>query len=979
MSIAFANPSYLVLLLLIPVIVYFGRRSLAGLDQTRRRLALFVRSLSIIFLVLILAEVQWQDEQDKLEVAFVLDRSRSVPEETRNASLVAFNNINKNMGRHDLSRLIVFGKDAATEQEINEAGQKIKRIQSLVGTDQTNIAKALDSAINSFSPGVKKRIVLFSDGNQTTGDFTALASRAREKGIVVDVVPLSYKLTKEIFVEKVVLPKNVKLNAPYLIRVVVRSLAKTNAVLELYEGGQRIASRRLALEPGVRVETFTRILTKAGFYNVRALLKPEKDSDELYQNNKAFAYVYAKGESKILYVQGEDLDEKPSPHFKTALANVGINFKTIIPAEMPRDENILQQYDAIILDDVAKYELTLKQQAAIARAVKNMGLGLVMIGGPKSFGAGSWQDPPEGAPGGDGDRFPVERALPVKMEPKQKTVIPTGALAIVMHSCEFPQGNDWGRKVTMKAIQTLSAKDYVGVVYYGMSGSEWRFPMQKAANKNALKRRIQGMEPGDMPDFDSSMRMAVNGLLKVKVSMRHMIILSDGDPSPPAPGLLKTCRDNKITITTICIQPHGGKQGSEVALMKRIATTTGGKFYYLTGPKALPKIFIKETKRVARPLIRNIEFTPRASLKSPIIKGFNKLPKLYGHVMTAPKATASVILNTPEKDTQPILIAWRYGVGKSVAFTSDVKPRWSGAWIQSPVYSAFWGQLVRWVSKDVEDSTFQVATKVEGDTGKIVVDAVDENGEFIDKLTVKGVVTTPDGKEQVVELEQAAPGRYKGEFKVGEVGNYTISLLSKDGKDSVAKAATSGLVFPYSDEFKKTQSNELILTEFAKLTKGRVVTLEEALKGDESFFNHDLNIEESLVPRWEFLMILLMCLFPIDVFIRRVMLDYSKIWSWMRAFRSSQPKAVESANQTLDRLRARKLALRGQELKKFEPTNEVFGDDASVAGGAASESNTNTGSPAKAEPPKPEEKPADFTSRLLQAKRRAQKDFEDNK
>lgn len=978
MSIAFANPSYLVLLLLVPVIIYFGRRSLAGLDQTRRRLALLVRSLSIIFLVLILAEVQWQDEQDKLEVAFVLDRSRSVPEDTRSASLVAFNKINEKMDRHDLSRLIVFGKDAATEQEITEPGESIKRIQSLVGTDQSNIARALDSAINSFSPGVKKRIVLFSDGNQTTGDFIALASRAREKGIVVDVVPLSYKLTKEIFVEKVVLPKNVKLNAPYAIRVVVRSLTTTKAVLELYEGGQRIAARRLALKPGVTVETFTRVLTKPGFYNVRALLKPMKDGDELYQNNKAFAYVYAKGESKILYVEGQDFEDQKSPHFKTALANVGINFKTVVPAEVPRDENVLQQYDAIILDDVAKYELTLKQQGAIARAVKNIGLGLVMIGGPKSFGAGSWQDPPGAAPDVETDRYPVERALPVKMEPKQKTVIPTGALAIIMHSCEFPQGNDWGRKVTMKAIQTLSAKDYVGVVYYGMSGSEWRFPMQRAANKNALKRRIQNMEPGDMPDFDSSMRMAVNGLLKVKVSMRHMIILSDGDPSPPAPGLLKTCRDNKITITTICIQPHGGKQGSEVALMKRIATSTGGKFYYLTSPKALPKIFIKETKRVARPLIRNIEFVPRVALKSPIIKGFNKLPKLYGHVMTAPKATASVILNTPEKDTQPILVAWRYGVGKSIAFTSDVKPRWSGAWIQSPVYSAFWGQLVRWVSKDVEDSTFQVATKVVGDTGKIVVDAVDEDGEFIDKLTIKGVVTTPDGKEQVVELEQAAPGRYKGEFKVGEVGNYTISLLSKDGEDSVAKAATSGLVFPYSDEFKKTQSNELILNEFAKLTKGRIVTLEDALKGEGDFFNHDLNIEESLVPRWEFLMILLLCLFPLDVFIRRVMLDYSKIWSWFRGFRSSQPKAVASANQTLDRLRARKLELRGQELKKFEPSDEAFDNAPGVASGSTPPSQASGGPSGPSQTPKAEDKPADFTSRLLQAKRRAQKDFEEN-
>ena len=55
MPISFANPQYLALLLLVPLVVVLGRRSLAGLDRTRRRLALTVRSLLIILVVLALA------------------------------------------------------------------------------------------------------------------------------------------------------------------------------------------------------------------------------------------------------------------------------------------------------------------------------------------------------------------------------------------------------------------------------------------------------------------------------------------------------------------------------------------------------------------------------------------------------------------------------------------------------------------------------------------------------------------------------------------------------------------------------------------------------------------------------------------------------------------------------------------------------------------------------------------------------------
>jgi uncharacterized membrane protein len=978
--IAFASPSYLLLLVLVPAIVFFGRRSLAGLDKTRRRLALLVRCSSVVLIVLALAEVQWEDEKDKLEVSFLLDRSRSVPEELRDSSLLAFNEISKSMGQDDLTRLIVFGKDASVEEEFSESGRSVRRIQSLVVPDQTDIEAALDTALNAFGSGVKKRIVLFSDGNETSGDAGKIASLAHQKGVIVDVVPLRYNLTKEIFVEKVVLPSEVKVGEPYIVRVVIRSLTKTTATLELYEDGQRVGQpRRLELEPGVRVEKFARVLKKTGFFNVRALLKPEKGGDHLYQNNKAFGFVYVRGESKVLYIYGQNSTSQGTRQLKDAMRLERINFKAIAAAEVPKDENVLQQYDAIILDNVAKYELTLRRQAAIERSVKNMGLGLVMIGGPDSFGAGGWEDEPK-------ERTPIERALPVYMEPKQKTVIPNGALAIIMHSCEFANGNDWGRKVTMKAVQTLSAKDYVGVVFYSMRGSEWCFRMQKANNKKKLKNLIRGMEPGDMPDFDSSMRMAINGLIKTPASLKHMIILSDGDPSPPAPGLLKTCRDKKITITTICIKPHGGPRGTEVSLMKRIANSTGGKFYYLRGPKGLPKIFVKETKRVARPLIRNVQFVPRVATSSPIIKGFESFPKLNGHVLATAKKRASVVLNTPEKESQPILVHWRWGVGKTVAFTSDASPRWAGSWIQWPGYASFWGQLIRWVGKDVEDASFQVSTKVSGDMGKIVVDAINEDGEFIDKLTVNGVVASPDGKEKKVILQQVAPGRYAGEFPVGDVGNYTISLLSKGGDSGVQHAVTSGLVFPYSEEFKRTQSDDRLLSEIARLTGGRVVKLEDALKGDDSFYDHELVADNTMVAQWPFLMLVLLVLFPIDVFLRRVMLDYGRIGAWLvRSFRrQSDDKAVVAASATLDRLRARKLELQGQQLKKFEPTAGL--EDAAGAGYHAGGHGTGAPSAAAASgdgqgASQGSEKgaaPVDFTSRLLEAKRRAQRDFKDN-
>ena len=103
----------------------------------------------------------------------------------------------------------------------------------------------------------------------------------------------------------------------------------------------------------------------------------------------------------------------------------------------------LQSYDAVILDNVARASLSERQQGAIEHAVGEMGLGLIMIGGDRSFGAGEWRG------------SPVEDALPVEMEIKQEEVIPDGCLVMIVHSSEMGEGNAMAIKVCKKAVRPL--------------------------------------------------------------------------------------------------------------------------------------------------------------------------------------------------------------------------------------------------------------------------------------------------------------------------------------------------------------------------------------------------------------------------------------------------------------------------------------------------------------------------------------------
>ena len=74
------------------------------------------------------------------------------------------------------------------------------------------------------------------------------------------------------------------------------------------------------------------------------------------------------------------------------------------------------------------------QFKAVHDAVKDLGLGFLMVGGRNSFGPGGYH------------KTPIEEVLPVSMDVTKKKVLPKGALVIVLHTCEFP-----GRKHVRQA------------------------------------------------------------------------------------------------------------------------------------------------------------------------------------------------------------------------------------------------------------------------------------------------------------------------------------------------------------------------------------------------------------------------------------------------------------------------------------------------------------------------------------------------
>jgi uncharacterized membrane protein len=974
MPITFASPEYLLLLLPLALVVWLiGRRSLSGLDPFRRRATLGLRLATVALIVLALAEVEWRDLTEKLKVVIVVDHSRSIPEDKTALALRLVNAAKAQMDpARDSGELVVFGREAFVETSLRkDEEQQITGFASHLERTYTNIEAAVRRAVEAIDEGTRGRIVLVSDGNQTLGDVNAAVARARAAQIAVDVVPLEYAYGNELLVEKIVLPPEAKLGEPFLARVVTHAVARTPARVRLWQGGELVETRDVVLEPGANVEQFQLQLDRPDFFRIEASVEPlDRTQDQLAQNNTAHGFVFTRGKAQVLYVHDEaDPEGAEGRHLLEALAEEQLRVVVAPAATFPLEPMALQGYDAVILDDVARTSLSERQQVAIEKAVGDMGIGLIMIGGERSFGPGEWRG------------SPVEAALPVEMDIKQEEVIPDGALVMVIHSCEFAEGNAAAVKVCKKAVDGMSAKDTVGVLIYGNSGNEWVVAPQRALNKPGIKTQINGMQPGDMPDFDGIFRMALESLKGMTASVKHMIVMSDGDPSPPASTLLQQCRDNRITVSTICYFSHDGPQGASAQVMRRIANMTGGKFYYLDNPEDLPRIFTKEAQRVSRSLIVNQTFVPTSRSPSPVLTGVEGLPQLTGFVLTEPKPRADVPLVSP--DGSPILAHWQYGVGKSLAFTSDAKPRWATDWVQWPGFRRFWSQAVRWVSKDVQESVFQTSTSVRGDRGVLVLDAVTPDGELIDGLTVKARVVAPQsGETHEVTLRQRGAGRYEGDFPVSQVGTYTVSILTRDAEGDTSHSVTTGLVFPYSDEFKRLRSDRTFLEEVARQGDGQVLEVDDVLSGTVNLWDRArLGERIALEERWTWALATALLLFLLDVGVRRIAIDWSKLWAQGKAIitRSAPP-----AQSTMDRLRERKQVVREETLVKFTPSAEAP-TDATVAGASAplvtGAPDVKPGQGPKPSLPKPAAPgaPAEegYTNRLLAAKKRARQELND--
>ncbi len=1033
-------PWWLVLLIILPFVVWLSVRGLSGLGRTRQTLAILFRCIGITLLVLALAETNARRTSDSTTVLFLWDRSASIPEERegrddlRELRISRFISwaVKKRPPGHERDKvgLIAFGKWPRLELPPDEVKRlpesKLPKFGRTLDRTRTDVGSAIKLALASFPEGSAKRIVLISDGNENLGDAVRQAAIAKKNGVEIDVVLLAaFRIERnEVLVKRIEAPSLAERDSRLPLRVVIESHHKkpVKGTLTLVKRWLRegIIKREFDKKTLLR----TTVTVREGlnpFYLPQARVKG--DDSYIYEaqfipdnlpgdnpiNNRAQTTVVSGGKRSVLLIE-----QKRGEHAllveRLKKAKKAMNIVRALPRELPQNPTqlalVLNKFDCVIMANVPAEQISKEQQLVIRSNIRDQGSGFIMIGGRDGFGAGGWQG------------TELEKALPVKCDLKAIKVETKNGLVLIMHASEIPQGNTWQKRVAKLAVEKLSPSDMVGLLYWdGRRGQNvWHVLFQQIrGNKNAILRKLDSMFPGDMMDASRPMTMAYNELTnpKHRLGNKHIIFISDGDHWRPPLAILNKIKAARITCTTVCITSHGQAQ---YAQMERVAQLTGGRNYPKRqpngqfkplDPEQLPAIYTKETRLISKSFLYEKKFSPELRVIGGPTAGLKKLPELYGFVRTTKRNSPLVevpILSPKIGEARfPILAHWQYGLGRSVAFTSDAKTQpggpkyWDHDWAKSNMHGQFWEQVVEWALRAVEKGTNLTLRTLQQD-GKVrlIVTAEDENKQPLTNVKFEAGVTVPDRmdiKPRKIKFEQRRPGVYEAIVEAEEKGAYFFRIRGKwkgkDAKGNVVNKSDSvraGVTVPYSPEFAEMASNSALLKQLAAKTGGKVYENEYQLlevANEGTVFRKTSLLSLSIQPLWQLLVFLAAIFFVLDVGVRRISLDVRRATlfvrnTWLRVRR--QPDLVITPQEQMTRMRSRKAEVPETERKSFvaddvlAPAPSAMDDDRPAAPDDRDERRPQEKPKAKPKAKEADDGGDDYMSRLRRARRKALED-----
>jgi uncharacterized membrane protein len=836
--ISFTHP--LALLLAIPFIalaVFSQRHAYSNLSLRRMRLAMAVRVAILLALILSLAGTRLQIPQSRQAVIVVADLSASDYGQ-RSWAQAFINDAAKRRPAGDTLGVVDVGRQPVVEQPV-ATPSGFSGFQSAVDNQYTNLGGGLDLANALLPRGYQHRVVMLSDGQQNVGDAIASARLLRSQGVRVDVVPLHVPGGAEVLVQDVSVPSQLRPRESFPLTVTVHSTVATTTGVTIFRDRTLLGSVQERVHVGDNRYVFQQNPLRSGFYTYRVEITPARDTQP--ENNQGSAFTSVQSAPRVLVITDQP---REATNVLTSLKSTGIQADLLAPAKVTPELAFLQRYAAVVIVDTAADSLGPQLMAQLVPYVRDLGHGLVVLGGQNAYSMGGY------------GQTPLEQVLPVSMDLPKHQNLPTTAVALIIESLEEDTQINISKEAGKDVVSLLTPQDLVEVSDAPFdSTAGWVVPLQHVSNQAGIGAAIDRMVPGDPDSYVPMLQSAYTTLKHTNAKVKHIILLGDGDAEDPAyQQLVQQIHAGGITVSTVSTNGLGR---NDFQTMQDIARWGGGRNYVANDPSKIPQIFLRETRTVAQLGIVTGKFFPQELSANPMVRDVRQVAPLYGYVGTTPKPAAEIVLASAKLD--PVLAAWQFGLGRSVAWTSDAAGLWTKDWLRAPNANRFWANLVSWVFPPAGATHLFVTASSSQGQGHVAVSTPSYLGA---SPSVTAHVLTPGLTATTIQLEPSAPGQFGGSFQESTQGAYFVTVEAHGA--GRGDAGQIGLDVPYSPEYRTTGVNTSFLRALAAAGDGSVITNPQ----DAWRSNLQSVLAEYDPTLW--LLLLALLLLPIDVGVRRL-------------------------------------------------------------------------------------------------------------
>lgn len=797
-------------------------RARRGVPRRQWRVAMAARLAVAALLLGALAGLSITREGRDVATLFLIDGSDSMGSVGRSAAAGWVREALDGQPGGSRAGVALYGGDARLELTVQERA-RLDVPAAQIDASRTNLAGALRLAEAVLPSDSRRRVVVLSDGRANEGDAASEAERLRSRGVQVDVVAVVDAAGgPDVAVERLDVPSQVREGEAFGVRATLVAAEAGPALLRWSRDGETVEERVVDIPAGTSVVELDAEAGEAGRLS-RFSVEVSRTGDPVPENDVGFAGVRVDGPPRVLVVEG-------MPGEGDALAQA--LRAGAVPTDLvgvgslpPFDE--LATYQSVVLVDVDNRSLAGDQVADLGALTRDLGRGLVVVGGDRAYGLGGYLG------------SELEKLLPVESDVSDPQRRPSVAQVLAIDAsgsmgachCAGPEGGpnglagggnragggvnktDISRAAAARTISALSGSDHVGVLAFNTE-QNWIVPLQQLPAEQVVTEGLRRLSPLGGTDLTEPLLQAGEALKETNASLRHIILFTDGFTSQQGLATLHEqaaeLASQGITVSVLAT----GETGAEENLA-RVAEAGNGRFYNETDLAEVPQLMVQEALLASRSLLNEGEFYPIVVSSAEAVSGLDRSPPLLGYVATTAKPTAQVHLRVGTEE-DPLLASWQVGLGRVTSWTSDASARWSQQWASWDGYTSFWSTVVK-DTFPLSGADGSLQAEVAGGRLRLVVESPDR---WPDGATARARVAAPDGSSTEIALDRVSAGQFAGEVAATAAGSYAVgAAVEAPGRESFAASTVAAR--SYSAEYAPGDPDPAALIRVSELSGGR--------------------------------------------------------------------------------------------------------------------------------------------------------------